>query len=154
MGVDIHIFLEHKPETEKEYKIIQLFNKEGFVEPFDERNSELFNILQNDFSVRGFPVDVSPEVREKYTEGLDEKSGVNFYYGVTYIYFDELLNYLKEHRPITFYNEETNQWDREISPLFYFYERLYFYMCFAWSTWLTYNDLDFRNTRIVFWFDH
>ena len=154
MGVDIHVFLEQKSEKEKEYKMVQLFNKEGFVEPFDERNYKLFDTLQDNFEVRGFPADVSPEVKEKYMEGLDKKSGINFYYGVSYIYFDELLNYLKEHRTITFYNEETDQWDKEINPLFYFYDRLYFYMCFAIDSWWTYYDLDLRNTRVVFWFDH
>lgn len=169
MGVDIHVKICKYDEESNFYKEICLYrfsqrlNKYIKIDPYDVRDYEMFEGMQNGDETDGYgtfpwrPIllnSLDPNLREEMQKEMDE-AGV---YGFHEISFPEIENYLFKHPYVTDY--DSNEWDLydegkmpkpiKENPIKYFYKNCKYYADFATNDYFTFEN-DFK---LLIWFDH
>lgn len=161
MGVDIHTYLcKYDPEDNLWHEL-KLYRKNGEefkeVPIFDGRNSELFEILQNDnfiYNIGDFPstviapLSLEPGFRDRVDQ--DQK----YCYGFSEVLLSDMKYFAKDYPTIPDYEVEPDEWNsqpRKKNPVKGFYETCVDYASFA-DAWFDFTPLS--RYKLLYWFDH
>lgn len=151
MGKDIHVAIAIRNIETRYYDKVEIFNKKGdkyvSINPYDMRNHELFELLEDDIPWNQLHTTF---LEPSFAEEIEKKKDTTGYFGFREINLADLKNYLMLNPTVPDYdNDDTEELTYKTSPIKFFIEQIEYYIEFAGYEFYSPSDI-----YILYWFDN
>ena len=151
MGKDIHVAIAIRNTETGHYDKVEIFNKKGdkylYIKPYDARNHELFELLEEDVPFSRLH---TAFLEPSFAEEIDKKRDIIGYFGFKEINLADLKNYLILNPTIPDYdNDDAEELTYKTNPIKFFIEQIEYYIEFAGYEFYSPSDI-----YILYWFDN
>lgn len=150
MGKDIHVAIAIRDTEAGNYKRVSNFrqknNKIEEIPPYDTRNYELFNLLEEDIPFNKLHTTF---LEPSFAEKIEKEKDIGGF-GFREINLADLKNYLMLNPTIPDYdNDDAEELTYKTNPIKFFIERIEYYIEFAGYYFYSPSDI-----YILYWFDN
>ena len=146
MGKDIHVAIAIRNTETGFYDKIEIFNKKKdkyvLINPYDKRNHEFFELLENDIPWNQLHTTF---LEPSFAKEILEIQNTMGYFNFKEVNFADLKNYLMCNPTIT----DDDDMVEKTNPIKFFIERIEYYIEFAGYEYYYPSDV-----YILYWFDN
>lgn len=151
MGKDIHVAIAIRNTETGYYDKVEIFKRKKdkyvFINPYDMRNHELFELLEEDVPWNQLHVTF---LEPSFTKEIQEIKNTMGYFNFREINLADLKNYLMLNPTVPDYdNDDTEELTYKTSPIKFFIEQIEYYIEFAGYEFYSPSDV-----YILYWFDN
>ena len=143
MGKDIHVAIAIRDTEKGYYNKVEIFNKKGdkyfYINPYDTRNHELFELLDEDVPFSGLHTTF---LEPSFAEEIEKEKDIIGYFGFREINLADLKNYLMLNPTVPNYdNNDTEELIYKTNPIKFFIEQIEYYIKFAGYEFYSPSDI-------------
>lgn len=154
MGKDIHVAIAIRNDEAGYYDKVEIFNKKEnkylYINPYDTRNHELFELLEEDIPWNQLHTTFLEPSFAKEIQKIQNTMG---YFNFREINLADLKNYLMLNPTVPDYdnddNDDTEELTYKTNPIKFFIEQIEYYIKFAGYEYYYPSDI-----YILYWFDN
>ena len=150
MGKDIHTAIAIRNTETGFYDKIEIFSKEKdkyiSIKPYNKRNHELFELLENDIPWNQLHTTF---LEPSFAKEIQEIQNTMGYFNFKEVNFADLKNYLMCNPTITDYDNCGDEIVETTNPIKFFIEQIEYYIRFAGYEYYYPSDV-----YILYWFDN
>ena len=151
MGKDIHVAIAIRNNETGYYDKVEIFNKKGdkylYINPYDARNHELFELLEEDIPWNQLHTTF---LEPSFAKEIQEIQNTMGYFNFREINLADLKNYLMLNPTVSDYDDDdTEELTYKTNPVKFFIEQIEYYIEFAGYEFYYPSDI-----YILYWFDN
>ena len=150
MGKDIHVAIAIRNDEAGYYDKVEIFNKKEdkylYINPYDTRNHELFELLEEDIPWNQLHTTF---LEPSFAKEIQEIQNTMGYFNFREINLADLKNYLMLNPTVFDDDDDDDELTYKTNPVKFFIEQIEYYIEFAGYKYYYPSDV-----YILYWFDN